>query len=364
MRLLYLANIRVPSEKAHTFQIMRMCAGFASAGAEVTLLVPDRKNSISDDPFQFYGLPKNFTLIKLRALDTIPIRWLPGYLALGLSLLSFVHAARRYAATAPRFDVCYTREAWLLPLVRGCGRMLAYESHNLPGRGQAWFRRGLRAADVVIATSGALAEELTRRGARSVVVERNGVDAARFAVPRRPHDGKKTVLYTGQLQEWKGIRTLLAASRNFPEDVRLALVGGAAADIARWKREVPGARAEFAGQRPHDEMPALLAAADVCIVPNSAVTRESVHFTSPIKLFEYLASGCPVVASDLPAIREIVDESMVQFFTPDDPVSLAAAISSVLRDPTAAKARAARGQELARTYEWDARARRIIKMLI
>lgn len=363
MRLLYVANIRVPSEKAHTFQIMRMCAGFASAGAEVTMVVPDRKNPFSDDPFAFYGLPRNFTLVKLTSWDTIPIRWLPGYLALGLSLVSFVWAVRRCVATAPPYDVCYTREAWLLPLLRSCGRRLAFEAHDLPGRGRSWLCRGLRRADVITATSRALADRLTALGARDVSVERNGVDVARFSVARAPQAGPKTVLYTGQLQEWKGIGTLLAASRLFSTDVRAVLVGGLPKDIQKWKQKFPDARAEFVGLRPHDEIPSRLAAADVCVVPNSAVTNESVNFTSPIKLYEYLASGCPIVASDLPSIREIVDDSVVLFSKPDDPQSLADAIRRVFDNPPAARACAERGRALVAQYDWNARAKRIYELL-
>lgn len=360
MRLLYIANIRVPSEKAHTFQIMRMCAAFATAGADVTLAAPERRNNpVASDPFAFYGLPRSFRLVRLPAANTIGGR-LPGHLALGLALFSFLFSVKRFLRREGPFDAVYTREAWLLPFLGG-KHLLAYEAHDLPGGGRWFFRRGLRKASVITATSDALARKLSAFGARNVVIERNGVDNDTFGVERVSSDNAKIVLYAGQLQAWKGIGTLLAASRLLAPDVRVVLVGGLEQDIQKWKAAVPDARADFVGLRPREEIPSWLAKAQVCVVPNSANTHESVNFTSPIKLYEYLASGCPVVASDLPSLREIIDEQVAVFAEPDDPKSLAGAIRRVLDEPEAARERARRGKTLVRErYGWNARAERIL----
>lgn len=372
MRLLYIANIRVPSEKAHTFQIMRMCAAFASAGAEVTLIVPKRANPLRDDPFTFYGLPRNFSVVTVPTWDTIGRRFLPGHLALGFALVSFLFSVRRYARLHGPYAVWYTRELWLLPFLRG-RHLLAYEAHDVPGGGAGLYRRAVRYPGVVTATSDALARELVACGVPSerLGVERNGVDVDRHALSTR-EDARRflglgsepLILYAGQLHAWKGIPTLLSASRLLPEGNQIMLVGGLPDEIARWRQAVPDARAAFVGQRPHKEIVQWLAAADVCLVPTSGKTREGRHFTSPIKLFEALRAGCPIVASDVPAIREIVDERVALLVPPDDPEVLVSGITAVLSDPAAALERAAHGQARVRDWSWDERALRILRRLI
>lgn len=365
MRILYVAHIRIPSEKAHTFQIMRMCAAFASAGAVVTLVVPDRATPLTEDPFDYYGIPRNFEIVKVKSRDVLRIRCLPGMLALVWSFFSFWRAARVFAARQKKpFQVWYTRESWLLPLLRERG-VVAYEAHDLPGRGLWWLRRGLRIAQVVIATSNALRQELVRLGfpKERTLVERNGVDFVPPPLRDRATldlpEGIRVVLYAGQLHEWKGIATLLATSRLLPEDIHLVLVGGTEKDVQRWKERTSDARATFITQRPHAEVARYIAAADVCVVPTSGRTREAQQFTSPIKLFEYLSAGCPVVASDLPSIREIVGDDLATFVAPDDPKALAEGICRAL-DVQDRQQRIAQGRELARQYSWDERAKRIL----
>lgn len=371
MRLFYVAHIRVPSEKAHTFQIFRMCAAFAAAGAEVTLVVPDRRNFLPENPFLFYGVPHSFQIIRLPVVDTIGSRWLPGHLALGIALLSFLSSTRRFLRKESD-AVIYTRELWLLPFLHNCGCFLAFECHDFPARFLAYARWALRQPDVVFATTDALATRLSSmvKCAR-VPVYRNGVDATFLAAPERnnarqrlglPQD-RSLVVYTGQLHAWKGIETLLRASALLPTTVRCVVVGGTDDAIAAWQKKIPDARVQFVGQRPRQEMPLWLAAADVCVLPNSAMTRESQEFTSPIKLFEYLAAGCTVVASDLPSIREIVGQHpAVTFVPPDDAAALAVSLQAALSRPqwTSQDAADTQRQAFFENYSWDARAKKIL----
>lgn len=372
MHLVYVAHIRVPSEKAHTFQIFRMCAAFAAAGARVTLLVPDRKNPLTEDPFSFYHLPPSFEIIRLPVADTVGSTWLPPHIGLGVALFSFICAARGYLKIH-KPTVVYTRELWLLPFLSGFGRLLAFECHDFPVRFLAYVRWALRRPQVVFATSNALATRLSSMvKCGRVPVYRNGVDPAFLAIsPRQdarrqlglPEEGH-FVVYTGQLHAWKGIETFLRTSILLPTTVHCVIVGGNADDIAAWEKKVPDAGVRFVGQRPHQEMPLWLSAADVCVLPNSAMTHESQVFTSPIKLFEYLASGRPVVASDLPSIREIVGPEMVTFVPPDDASALATALQAVLmRGVVSSAADTAERKAFFDRYSWNARAKNMMRDL-
>ena len=70
-KLLYIANIRLPTEKAHGIQIMKMCEAFAHEGVNVELVVPRRFNVIKEDPFAYYGVGKNFTTTRIPSFDLI-----------------------------------------------------------------------------------------------------------------------------------------------------------------------------------------------------------------------------------------------------------------------------------------------------
>src|SRR5687768_11553111 len=73
MKIKYIANIRLPTEKAHGVQIMKMCEAFALAGADVELIVPRRRSIIHEDPFTYYGVRKNFSITKLFTVDLIGV---------------------------------------------------------------------------------------------------------------------------------------------------------------------------------------------------------------------------------------------------------------------------------------------------
>ncbi len=107
------------------------------------------------------------------------------------------------------------------------------------------------------------------------------------------------------------------------------------------------------------EVAGLLREADMLVLPNRA-TSVSANYTSPLKLFEYLAAGRPIVASDLPALVEILrDRENAWLVPPDDPAALAAALDALARDKTLAVKLAKAAFDSAAAYSWDARAERL-----
>ena len=86
------------------------------------------------------------------------------------------------------------------------------------------------------------------------------------------------------------------------------------------------------GHKPYSEIPYWLKAADVLILPNSGKEEISKHWTSPLKLFEYMASKRPIIASDLPSLSDVLNESNALLIEPDNPERIAEAIKNVLKD--------------------------------
>jgi len=173
--------------------------------------------------------------------------------------------------------------------------------------------------------------------------------------------------YAGHLYPWKGPDVLLAALERLP-GVQALIVGGLAGepDLDRIRaladRVAPG-RVTFAGQVEPPRVAALLRQADVLVLPNTP-GRVSAAYTSPLKLFEYMASGRPIVASDLPALREVlrpdVNAVLVEAGSAE---ALAAGLSRVIGDAALASRLAAQARDDVRAWTWDKRAERIETLL-
>ena len=364
MKLLYIANSRLPTDNAHGVQIMKTCEAFADNGIDVTLLHPWRINRHAGDAFEVYRVKRNFGIITLPSFNTLMF----GRIGFWFQNVTFALTVALFAMFK-RYDVVYSRDEFPLLLASFIVPRCVWESHT--GRYNGSIQKLLtRVARVVVITKG-LKDYYVEKGIpeQKIIVAPDSVSLEDFATPQSKEESRKRLglpllktiaLYIGKLDSWKGAETFCAASELLP-DLLCVCIGGEPADIAQLKAKYP--RAEFLGWRPYSELADNQVAGDVLIIPNTARDEISVKFTSPLKLFTYMASGVPIVASDLPSIREVLDESMCSFFTPDDPKSLAASISAVVSDTETARQRAHVAQEEVQRYTWNERARHIIKSL-
>jgi glycosyltransferase involved in cell wall biosynthesis len=122
-------------------------------------------------------------------------------------------------------------------------------------------------------------------------------------------------------------------------------------------------RVELRGHVPYDRVPSVLAEASVALLPlpDEPVAR---LFTSPLKLFDYMAAGVPIVASDLPALREVLrHEQNALLATPGDPESFANAIRRILADSELASRLGAQARADVHGHSWDARANALLSFL-
>ena len=113
MKLSFIANIRMPTEKAHGVAVARMCEAFGGAEREVELVVPMRKGIIDKNPFEYYGVRENFKIIYLPCIDFLSSRWMPKKIAFLIESRSFSLSVKRYLAKN-RPDVVYSRDEFVL----------------------------------------------------------------------------------------------------------------------------------------------------------------------------------------------------------------------------------------------------------
>jgi len=163
------------------------------------------------------------------------------------------------------------------------------------------------------------------------------------------------ILYTGTFEAYQGLDLLFAAARLVLQrrpDARFVLAGGRPDQIERARAEAQRAGIEsaviFAGQRPADEIPAYLDAADALVSPRSTGTN------TPLKIYQYLRSGRPIVATRLLTHTQVLDDN-VAVLTEATPEAYAQGMLSTIEDPVYGRAVGARALHLAETkYSYDA----------
>lgn len=364
MKILYLANIRLPTDKAHGLQIMHTCNALASLGHEVRLVIPSRALVDEQDEqsiFKYYNLQKNFTIQRIFGMRLIRS-----------GRVGFVFGAMVFAVSASRiirsghYDAIYTREEILVR------KGVFYEMHDV--RKSMFQRRALmRARGVVTITQGLAEYCYSMRAVKDkVVVVPDGVDADEFEVIQSKEEcrtklglpsDKKIILYTGHLYFWKGVDTLAESAQFFDENTLIVFVGGTDHDVKSFMKRFTSARIVMVGHKPHNLIPYYLKSADVLVLPNSAKEDISRLYTSPIKLFEYMSSGRPIIASDLPSLQEVLNDKNAIFFNADNPVSLAETIKKVLANPSATDIITTQALSDVKEYTWEKRAQKIINFI-
>jgi len=290
-------------------------------------------------------------LTQTRATNRLGQRWLApiirrDFLKLGfkrpLIIAGLPHAAD-LVALLPRRGLMY-HCADDYAHVSGFPRTLPYLEREL-----------CRRADLVVATSETLCEARRQFNPRTYWIP-NGADVEHFAQPATPaaelqHVRRPIVGFVGGLSEWVDLELIAHLARQRP-NCSFVLIGPIAIDIAAL-RGLPNVG--LLGPRPYTSLPAYLAAMDVALIPfkHNAVT----YHADPIKAYEYLAAGVPVVATDLPALRRLGHVVSLA----DSPDAFAHEIDAALTEGRDAR-RAARQAEAAR-HSWTARFSELERLL-
>lgn len=366
MRIHYVSHASVPSREANSLQVMKMCAAFARAGHEVTLFC--RPGPEAGDAHRFYGLAPDFALAPTSGGNVRVLR----------RLLYSWRTVQRVARGAPP-ELLFGRDYHTLALLaRRAGPPIALEVHQPPG--SALERRlmgALLAAPrlaLVVSISQALADEYRARYPRlsaPVLVAPDGADVPAGPLPPPRPPGRALELgYVGNLYPGKGMELIERLAARLPAAV-FHVLGGTREDVAAWRARLALANVRLHGHVPHAEAQARMRDVDVLLAPYRAAVliggggADVGRWMSPLKIFEYMASGRPMVASDLPVLREVLVDGVNARLAPaDDAEAWARILEELARDPAQARALAGRArEELATRYAWDVRVRRILEAL-
>src|SRR3989344_646079 len=370
-RIMYVANARMPTEKAHGIQIAKMCEAFIEQGVDIELVVPSRGTDVRSLK-EFYGLRTDVPMTR---------RWVPdwygsrvGFAASSLvfAIQYFLHLGWRRYIRREGF-IIYTTDLdqfsfFLLPFL---GVLYFAEMHDAKKKRWA-FRLLFWRVRATIAVNDIIKKELEAVFSippENIMMRPNGYDAGLFRHPEEKiaarhalglPPAKNIALYVGRIYPWKGLDTLVHTARLLP-DVLFYLVGGTADALQMLGEGIPP-NLVCAGSRDHAEIPRWLWAADVLLVFGTEKDAYSYFHTSPMKLFEYMAAFRPIVASRTPAIETAVSEEKVFFCAPDDSADAAERIQYVLTHSDEAHRKVAHAA--GGLYSWDMRAADITDFML
>ena len=366
MKLAYLANVRFPSERAHSVQIAHMCQAFAEKRCTVDLYVNKREHKILDSVINTYGFKSKFEVTRLFPSYIFPNLKFTFYISEFIFTLHFLLNRNK------KYDVIYSRSEWIIFFLSFfcSSRRLVWESHEAKLNVVARYILFQRKIKCVVISEGIKDEYLQIKvEPDQLCVAHDAVDSSFFS-PSLPNkqsvrtrlglqNGIKNVMYIGGLDTWKGVGVFCEASTKL-ENINFVIIGGTLSQLEVYKNKYPNI--QFLGQLPYKDLPANQQAADILIIPNTATNLLSSKYTSPLKLFAHATSGIPLVISNVRSLTVVVNE-LVSTFRPDDPDDLVSVIDSVFENYDYCKLQALQLQRLATDFTWDARAKKILNFI-
>ncbi len=371
VRIKYITNVRIPTPRAQGYAIMKMCSEFSKA-YPVTLFVPSRGSlNFGDDPFSFYKLERNFEIKKVSSFDLLGITKIFGKVFYWIDVLSFF-VISKFTIELNKDDILYTRD-FITAIFYPNHKLSVLELHDIP-KSKFLFNLAIKKYKIFFVLNKNLKDDLVSMGIpqNKIFISPSGVELKEFDIDidkntarselNLPLD-KKIVMYTGHLYEWKGADILAEVAKSMP-DTLFVFVGGVEPELGRFMDTYKDYKNIVV--YPFVErflVPKYLKSADVLVVPNSNKEAISVRYTSPLKLFEYMASKRPIVASDLPSMREILNDSNCVFAEPMKKDSFSSSINRVLTDEELAKSLSEKAFIDVQEYTWTKRSENILRSI-
>lgn len=378
-KILYTAFDIVPSPKGASTHILHNIRGLVNAGCNVHLITPNDGLLFPEDTIEGARVT--------RVTQNLGENFLARATHFGRSVLA-------HLALHADYNVVHYRNIWdglhIAQNKKRFGYKTIFEVNGLPSVELKYHYPGLdpnllskikeqeiatlHLSDAIICPSRVTRDYLASLGLprRLITVIPNGVSAADFSPSPLPaREGRVPVmLYIGTLADWQGLDIVIKALPKILEQqaVRLQIVGRGRSRqrklLAKQIRKL-GVEEYVSVQPavPHHEIPALIAQADICLAPLGLNDRNVTQGACPIKILEYMASARPLLASNMPIVRELIREDVdALLFSPNDPDDLARQALTLLNDFELSKRLSASASKRALTkFTWHESQKKLVK---
>ncbi|OIO08688.1 hypothetical protein CO115_02575 [Candidatus Falkowbacteria bacterium CG_4_9_14_3_um_filter_36_9] len=381
MKLIYIVNAKIPTDKANGYQICKMCEEFAKAGLEVELWIPTRESRFTQDSFEYYGLERNFKIKKIKSFDFIKFHKYLGKYSFWMQ--SIVYLLKLIFKKVDKDTIVYSRNPEIIWLFNLKGYKTFFEVHRWSETKLYFFEIFIKKVNKVIVVTEELRKKCMEIGFSKdrIIVAPDAVDLKIFDLDISKYDARKKLNlpnnkiilgYMGSFRtmgEEKGITEILKSlkiiQKKYPNIFFLA-VGGGKDDIEFYRNLTKilgvGNSILLLSKVIRSDLAIYQKACDVLLMPFPR-TKHFIYYMSPLKMFEYMASKRPIIATNLPSIREVLNSSNSYLVKPNDQKDLARGIRELLQDDNFSQNISLKAFRDVQNYTWDKRVKKIIDFI-
>lgn len=376
MKLSYYIDSVIPSKKANTIQVMKMCQAFEKEGVETTLVCDGENDENINDVWEQYGISKRFNIIRV-CIPKIIRRY--GH------RIAAIYSAWRKTKLAPKGDYAYSRSIYCLFFLRHKTKYI-YEAHSEPDLVNRFFERSVLNRNNcigLVVISNALKERYLELypllNSDNVYVLHDGADIESKnieAIHLENLVGTADVKigYVGHLYPGKCMETLIPMAEKCTH-YSFHVIGGTQYWIDYWKKETKEKKIDniiFHGFVNNGEIGAYYNALDISLLPFSKniytgknKRNDIGRWTSPLKLFESMAYAKTILVSRLPTIEEVLaDMQDCVFVDPNNIDDWVTKLNYLVdNESVRGKLGLSANEKLKKDYTWEKRAKRVITII-
>lgn len=363
MKGFYFINTDIGNTRAHTCQILNTAVSVGTYLPFIVIAPKYHKCVDLDDVSKRHNLSAR---PQVELVNNFGIKK-PGAFAFALFNLPaifflFIRKIKK------EVSFIYIRSSLFLPLVAFSfliGIPVFYETHRRPLSVGEKFRDHLisKMSAGIIVISDYMKEHYLKYNKKILTVH-DAVSFELFDVDISKEDARKqfdidmnqkVCVYTGTISKLKGVNYIFDTARILPK-VAFLLAGSVSRELVNL--ELPS-NVKLLGRKKYKEIPILLKSADVLLLPHP----KGEYSQSPMKLFEYMASGIPIVASKLPSVLEILNDENAVLVEAEDDRALARGIVKILENKSYADTIAQKAYNDAQDYTWEKRGKKIAEFI-
>lgn len=373
MKISCITTSVIPSNTANSIQAMKVVHALYQLGNEVNLIVPDYGKADWNEIADIYGLQSEFE-----------ITWMPFYESLKKYDFCW-NAVNSSRSRGAKVVYTWALQAADFALLRNIPCAMEFHDFPMGPFGPILFRWYMRleTPKLTLTTTQALADGIEdlfkfRFAQESLQIAPNGTDPERYHNLPDPKEARRmlelkegiTIGYTGHFYQGRGMDILIELAKSLPE-INFLWIGGREKDIQPWRSRLSNQNIKnvlISGFIPNSDLPLYQAACDILLMPyekkiSGSSGGEISRVINPMKMFDYLAAGRAIVASEIPVFHEVLDEKTAVFCEPENPGDWTAKIRNLINHPEGINRLASNAKNKAALYTWKKRAAESINRL-